>query len=345
MTYRYHLFFTLIILSGCHSAQHSEADKEIPVINTIAFGSCSHQDNPEQMWSEIESDNPDLFIFCGDNIYGDTHDMRLLKARYNQQKTSPEYQKFIEAVPVIGIWDDHDYGVNDGGKFFSKKDSSKLLMLDFLDVPANNPVWKHEGAYNVYTYGPENKKLKVILLDTRYFRDTLFADTLTSARYLTNENGDILGEKQWQWLEDELTGSDADIHILVSGIQVIAAEHDFEKWANFPKSRERLFKLLVQTQPENLLIISGDRHIAEVSKINLEGLPYPLYDLTSSGLTHTWNEVWPETNSHRVGEMVIKRNYGVVQIDWQEASPNISFQIKGHNDSTFLRLHLGLDKN
>ncbi|WP_245558386.1 alkaline phosphatase D family protein [Fulvivirga imtechensis] len=335
---------TIIIGSACHNIQRSEVESTAPIINTIAFGSCSHQDNPEQLWTEITKAQPDLLILGGDNIYGDTHDMTLMKARYDKQKSRPEYQNLLNTVPVIGIWDDHDYGMNDGGKHFSKKDSSKWLMLDFLDVPADNPVWRREGAYNAYSYGPKNKKIKVILLDTRYFRDTLSADTLTSARYLPNKDGDLLGEKQWQWLEYELTDSDADMHILVSGIQVIAAQHDFEKWSNFPQSRERLFKLLVKTHPANTLILSGDRHIAEISKIDLEGLPYPLYDLTSSGLTHTWSEVWPEENKYRVGEMVIKRNYGLVQINWQQSSPGIVFQVKGHNDSTFLEHHISFDK-
>lgn len=288
------------------------------------------------MWSDIAAQKPDLLILSGDNIYADTHDMKKMKEEYDLQKYSETYQSLIKNVPVIGIWDDHDYGVNDGGKNFSGKDESKALMLDFLDVPKSNEVWKHKGAYNSYTYGSGSRKIKVILLDGRYFRDTLMADTLTSARYLPNKTGDILGEAQWKWLENELATSDAAINILVSGIQIVAKEHDFEKWANFPTSRQRLLDMLVKLKPKGTFILSGDRHIAEISKMDLPGLPYPLYDLTSSGLTHTWEKEWPESNKYRVGQLVIKKNYGLLNINWSKEAPTVTFEAKGHNDSTFL---------
>lgn len=324
-------FFALTALCSCEAQQISGT------IDKIAFGSCSRENDKEQMWSEIAGEHADLFILCGDNVYGDTDDMSVLKEKYNTQKTNPDYQNLLNKTPIIGIWDDHDYGINDGGKYYFKKDESKSVMLDFFDVPKDNPVWRHTGAYNSYTYGSGDQKIKILLLDVRYFRDTLMADTVTSARYLVNEQGDILGDQQWLWLEKELTNSDAAIHILVSGIQVIAEEHGFEKWANFPVSRNRLFSLLEKTQPKRTFIISGDRHIAELSRMELNNLPYPLYDFTASGLTHTWAEPWQEENKHRVDDLIIKKNYGTIDINWNNKTPEITFKVKGHGDSTFLQ--------
>ena len=36
---------------------------------------------------------------------------------------------------IVGIWDDHDYGINDGNKHFEYKDEFKELFLDFLNEP------------------------------------------------------------------------------------------------------------------------------------------------------------------------------------------------------------------
>ncbi|MBK8556458.1 MAG: alkaline phosphatase D family protein [Lewinellaceae bacterium] len=166
-----------------------------------------------------------------------------------------------------------------------KKQSSRAL-LDFMDVPRSAPVRKQDGNYQVFTFGMGEQRIKVIVMDTRYFRDTLLPDPTKQRRYAPNMEGDMLGEAQWKWLEKELRNTQhTSLTILCSSVQVLADEHGYEKWGNFPNARRRLLSLIAKTQPKNLMIISGDRHMAEVSKMDLQGLPYPLYDFTSSGMT------------------------------------------------------------
>ncbi len=323
------LSMLLFAVSACQSAQVDSS------LTTIAFGSCSRQDNDDQLWEEVMANDPDLWIWMGDNIYGDTEDMELMQAKYEEQKSRAGYQALIKDVPVIGIWDDHDYGVNDGGKEYPLRKGSKALMLDFLDVPADDPVYSHDGAYQAYTYGERDRMIKVILLDTRYFRDTLTTDTTGQGRYIPGQ-GDVLGEAQWQWLEQQLTNSVARLHLIGSSIQVIAEEHGWEKWANLPAARQRLFDLIVSTKARGVFFISGDRHIAEISSMELAGLSYPLYDFTASGLTHTWSEARFEANKHRVGDMIYKKNFGIISFDWSNKDVEITFQVRGEADSLWL---------
>jgi len=131
-----------------------------------------------------------------------------------------------------------------------------------------------------------------------------------------------------------LRNSDASLFIVNSSIQALAEDHRFEKWVNFPKSRQRLLDVLTAAK-KNVLIISGDRHIAEFSKVNLPGAVNPLYDFTSSGLTHTWPEKWVEANRNRVGELVIQKNYGIIKIDWSKKDYKVTLQIRGKNDQIF----------
>ena len=305
-------------------------------IDKIAFGSCNNQDRKQDMWKYICKNKPDLWIWLGDNIYGDSEDMKVLRAKYQQQKSAPGYQLLQSICPVIGIWDDHDYGKNDGDKTYPKRASSKLLMLEFLDVPPDAEVRKREGAYQSYTLGKPGRQVKFILLDERYFRDELVKDTLTSQRYFANRTGDILGEVQWAWLEKELAESEAELNIIGSGIQIIPEQHDYEKWANFPVARKRFFDLLVKTQAKNTLILSGDRHIAEVSRIDLQGLGYTLYEVTSSGLTHTWSRKGEEPNRWRSGDLIIKKNFGILDIDWSASEPKVRVEIRGEDNKVYL---------
>lgn len=342
--YEFSLFFKTVIAftSFCLLASCTEnrKNKGVAPLNqesfTIGIGSCHKNDlKDSSIWNDIVKRNPDLWVWLGDIVYADTEDMSEMKKEYDLLKFDKSYQNLIQSTEVIGIWDDHDYGLNDGGKYFPKKKESKLQLLDFLDVDSSNAVFEHEGIYNTYVYGEGKKKIKIILLDTRYFRDSLERKSNKGNRYFVNETGDILGEDQWQWLEEELTKNEAAVHIIASGYQVLAWEPFFEKWSNFPTARNRLFELLKKTNPNKAILLSGDRHISEIAKMDLEGLDYPLYEFTCSGLTHTWSEEWPEENRYRVSELIIQKNFGLINIEWKNDLPSITFEIRGSNNQLF----------
>lgn len=331
----------LLLTTGCkETAPLSEPPTDVlaqvdtaQVLRRIAFGSCNRQDLPQPMWPFIQAQRPDLWIWGGDNIYGDSDDMDVLRRKYAQQQANPGYAAFRAAVPVIGIWDDHDYGVNDGGAAYPHKAASQQLMLDFLGVPADAPVRSREGAYDAYTFGPAGQRVKVLLLDARYFRDALERNPVGEQRYKVNATGDILGEAQWQWLERELADTSVNLYLLVCGIQMIAADHGFEKWANFPQARARLFSAIAAAQPQAALLLSGDRHIAELSKMEVKGLPYPLYDITSSGLTHSYTKVSDEPNRYRVeNKLTGQKNYALLDLDWSASPVRVHVQVRGLDD-------------
>lgn len=296
----------------------------------IAFGSCNRQDSPQPLWKPIAADHPDLWVWMGDNIYGDSRVMDTLRAKYARQNANLDYQVLKASTPVIGVWDDHDYGINDGGKNFVQKKESRDLMFDFVGIPAQAPERKREGGYTSHTFGKGDQQVKVILLDVRYFRDTLMRENRV---YQTNPNGQVLGEEQWKWLENELVKSKAKVNLLVSGSQFLPTEHAYEKWANFPKERERLLQLLASSGVQTPILLSGDRHIAEIMKLEDERFPMGLYEVTSSGMTHTWSGIAEEKNSLRVSELIAKLNYGLATIDWE--SKQVVMEIKGENGRVY----------
>ena len=318
-----------LALSGCHSTRPTRSAPAASV-TTIAFGSCSDQKRPQPLWDDIVAQKPDVWVWLGDNIYGDSENMDTLRAKYNRQKANPVYQQLRRQTPIIGVWDDHDYGVNDGGKEYPRRRESQQLMLDFMDVPAGSPLRTQEGAYSVHTYGPAGQRVKVILLDGRYFRDPLRKNGKDN---VPDPTGEMLGDTQWQWLERQLTGSDADVHVIGCGIQFLSDQHPYEKWANFPVARQRLLDLLARTKPKGTLLISGDRHIAEFAKTRLPGLNYDLFEITSSGLTHV-SKAHEEPNPYRVGEMVAKLNYGLITINWGAKPLSATLRINGDEGAT-----------
>ncbi|GGX23224.1 alkaline phosphatase D family protein [Aquimarina muelleri] len=298
----------------------------------IAFGSCNKQNSRQPFWKEILKNNPNVFIWGGDNIYSDTDDMDIMKNNYTIQNTNLDYQKLKKTIPILGTWDDHDYGLNDGGVEWRRKKESQQLFLDFLGVSAEDPKRAQEGVYSSKIFEVEKGSIKVIVLDTRYFRSSLKKSEIKGKRYEPhqNEEGTVLGEKQWKWLEKELESNYSDFVIIVSSIQFLSSEHGFETWGNFPSEVERLKNILVDKAVRNAIILSGDRHISEFSMTNVKGLTYPLLDFTSSGLTHSYSNYNGESNKYRIGNVIAVPSFGVLNFDLD--SYVVTMQIRGENN-------------
>ena len=309
-------------------------------LDRMAFGSCNRQDAPQPLWKPILADHPDLWIWMGDNIYGDSPVMDTLRAKYARQNANPDYQLLKASTPIIGVWDDHDYGINDGDKRFAQKKESRDLMFDFLGMPADALERRREGGYSAHTYGTGDQQVKVILLDGRYFRDTL---SRLDRQYQVNLTGQMLGDAQWKWLEQELNTSTARVNFIVSGVQFLPTEHVYEKWANFPKEREKLLDLIARSGAQTPILMSGDRHISEIMKLEDTRFPGGLIEITASGLTHTWSGIAEEKNSFRVSELIAKLNYGMASFDW--AKNQILLEIKGENGSVYAKQMIQLSKN
>jgi alkaline phosphatase D len=314
-------------------------------LSRISFGSCAKQNLPQPIWDAIVKTDPQLFLMIGDNIYGDTEDMKVLWEKYQLLGAQPGFQKLRKHCPVLATWDDHDYGANDAGVEYPKKRESQQLFLDFFDVAKDSPLRKQEGVQSSHTFGPIGERVQIILLDTRYFRSPLTRGYVPSERNegfrghykaTTDTSTTVLGEAQWKWLETELR-KPAEVRIIASSIQVLPDEHGSEKWGNFPHERTRLFHVIRDTKAKGVVLISGDRHLAEIMEIDSarSGNPYPIYEVTSSSLnapsgnmTKAGTRFANEINSYRIGLTYFDTNFGMITIDWSQPDPLIRMRVQ-----------------
>lgn len=300
-------------------------------VQRIAFGSCIDQNKPQPIWRPILASKPDLFIFGGDNVYASQQPWQLstLEKAYATQTAQADFAQLRQTIPHLAIWDDHDMGLNDGGAEFPHKQLAKQAFLDFWNLPANDPRRQREGLYHAYTFGKVGQRVQVILLDTRWFRSrpkvTDQRDAPGKERYVpdTDPQKTMLGDAQWAWLEAQLK-EPADLRFIVSGVQVIVDGHGWEGWNNFPLEQAKLSQVIRRTQAKGVIFLSGDRHIGAIYK-SAQADSYPLYELTSSGITHAWttaNEVGP----NRLGPLVTQNHFALIELDWQQQQILLGFQ-------------------
>lgn len=288
---------------------------------TIAFGSCHKVNDPNSdiILTSIANENPDAFIWLGDMVYGKDGDPDHLSKQFKILKSKSSYQNLLNNTVVYGTWDDHDYGLNNAGREYRFKDRSRVDLFTFLNIPDNSPAYKRSGAYQSYDL---SANIKLILLDNRYFKSE-YASKPYNAPYPPDYKGTLLGEQQWVWLENILKNSSANVHIIASGIQFLSPNHRFEKWLNYPNEFKRFVGLLQTYSVKNPIVISGDRHMSELSK---KDIGYTnLYDITSSGMTEALSKNLFESNPYRLGKAIGVNNYALLSIDWENKKLKLSF--------------------
>jgi len=308
----------------------------------IVFASCADQKEDQSIWTQLAAENPDLILYIGDNVYGDvrSNDPALpeLKTAYMRLAQSKPFASVRASAPMLTVWDDHDYGMNDMGADFQFREGAEALFNYVWDVPEEDPRRTRPGVYGSWMLGEEvGKRVQVIMLDTRYFRSPLMKTDEHGAkgkeRYVPDPDADktMLGEAQWAWLATELA-KPADLRLLVSSVQVIADGHGWEAWKMLPAEREKLYDVIDAVGADNLIILSGDRHAAALYERN-DVIDGRLFEATSSSLNlpgSRWREASGETyiepGPHRLDDMIYDANYGVVDIDWTEGAVTVSIR-------------------
>ena len=319
---------------------------ETDIVSKILIGSCLNEERGmSSAMQSIASDDADLFLMLGDNVYGDTNgrryinndaDLMELRESFADLAAREDFQAVRSTVPMMVAWDDHDYGANDAGRDFPFRDFAERIHEVFWGLDRND-VGQWPGTYYARSFGPEGQRVQVIMLDTRYFRSALTPTDEWGAkgkeRYLPAPEGsiqDMLGADQWTWLENQLQ-KPADIRIIASSIQVMPTVHGWEAWSTMPDERQRLFDLIQQTAATGVIFATGDRHTAFLYEES-DVLPYKAAELTSSSLNVSFRDTSDELDKRQVGAGFAPENYGAINIDW--ADRKVIMSIKDNTGAT-----------
>ena len=344
------------LVLACWLAPLGQAQRQEVALSKIAFGSCADQHKPCPIWDTIADAKPELMLLLGDTIYADLEDGKLKPATperivkgYEELAKVPGWKKLRAKTPILATWDDHDYGHNDAGGEWEHKVVAQKAFHDFFETPAESPRRTQKGIYYADTFGPAGKRVQVILLDGRYFRSLykradkpLPGTRIVPYIPIEDAGATMLGDEQWKWLEDQLK-KPAEVRLICSGIQLVNDDHPFEKWGNMPKERQKLLDLIKSTNANGVVILSGDRHLGEIS-LEPKAVGYPLFDITASGLNQgSANYRDPEANKYRVSSLPYGNHFGMIAIDWAD-DPVISLQLRHDSGEIAIQSKVKLSK-
>ena len=310
------LFIALIFLVSCEKNEPSVNIKPSHIYS-IGFGSCLTQEKPMPIFNAIKSENYDLFLMLGDNVYGDTDSNDLIELRDAYEKQRENFDRLNLNFPFEAIWDDHDYGKNDGGEEYIYKEEAEQIFLDFWNIPQDDIRRARPGLYFEKTQEIDGISIQMIFLDTRFFRDALLPTDEKGApgkeRYIphTDTSLTMLGEDQWTWLQEQLD-KEVDHKIIVTSIQFLAMGHGWEAWKTLPHERQRLIDLVDQSSSE-VLFISGDRHRGGLYQFSTQSGKV-ISEMTSSSLNLAFAND-EEDGPLRSGPTFVQENYGEILLD------------------------------
>jgi len=308
---------SLLVLALARLAGAAPAPPADAMLEKVAFGSCLKQEMPAPILRTVVAGDPDLMVLMGDNVYMDGTPAGLRDA-YATLGAHPDFRALADGTPLLAVWDDHDYGEDDAGSENPHKADAKRQFLEFFDEPAGSERRAHDGLYLARTMGPPGRRVQVILLDTCWFRSAVPASP-------DDPSATVLGDAQWAWLAATLR-EPADVRLLVSSIQVVPSEHRWEKWANFPRERARLLKTIAESGAGGVVLVSGDRHRGELSRLDDPDVGYPLWELTSSSMNLPI--AGSEPNRFRRGALVEVANVGWVELDWDAPEPRLVLALR-----------------
>lgn len=286
---------------------------------TLAFGSCARiaEDAVQPIWDAVLQARPDLFLWLGDNIYAETGDADTLDREYARQRAVPAFQPVGRSVPQLAIWDDNDYGPNDGDRTSPLREASLGAFRRWWANPGYG-LDEAPGVFFQQSFGA----LDLFCLDDRYWRDP-------------NDRPDgpgktLLGQAQRDWLLAGLKASRAVFKLVACGCGWSTAKGaEGDAWSAFLHERNTLFDAIRDAAIEGVVLLSGDTHVGELNVIpwSAQG-GYDFYDLVSSPLAQRTSRSWltrhPEQRVRPVH--FASANFGWIRIEYGD-DPRLQFSV------------------
>lgn len=269
----------------------------------IGLMSCMNDLMPakNQTWPQAEAADLDYLFFLGDNVYGDLpliHSPKFLWWRYVMSRQNIPYYRWKNLKPVLAIWDDHDFGLdNAGGNYRYKKHNLEIFKGFFAQLPEEGIL--EEGPGNSSFFQAFDHSFA--FLDNRFYRG------------LRNGHGDVgfLGTEQLDWLNEKVSEAGHPTWLLQGSPVFGRGEKGSSYQANAPAEMETYFKS-IRSWNVPVSFAAGDLHYSEISEVHKRFLGMAAHEVVSSCMhSKVKDRTYDNPNRHLAG--TLKENFVILE--------------------------------
>jgi membrane-associated phospholipid phosphatase len=210
----------------------------------VALSSCARVGSNGRVFDAIAAADPLVYLATGDIHYSNigVNSPDAFRAAYDRLLTEPGQAALYRQVPIAYVWDDHDYGPNDGDSTSPTRPAARQVYREVVPhagvAPGDAPI------NQAFTIG----RVRFVMTDGRSER--------------TDDS--MLGEAQRDWLVEELTTS-SRTHALVVWVNpvpwIVEAREGGDNWSGFPEERRLIANAIAEADIDNLVMVSGDAHM------------------------------------------------------------------------------------
>jgi prolyl oligopeptidase len=168
-----------------------------PASFQMAFASCGRTGSTRDVYDRIREHHPLFYMIMGDLHYQDIRTNRpaLFRAAYEAVLASPQQADLYRSVPIVYMWDDHDYGGNNANRKSSSHNAARGTYDEYVPHYPFVDSSRDEPIYQSFSVG----RVKFIITDLRSDRD--------DPKDKDDATKSMLGEKQKAWFKQELSAA------------------------------------------------------------------------------------------------------------------------------------------
>jgi len=242
---------------------------------------------PFRLLDFAADENPDLWFFAGDTIYGDqtagglgpATDLEGYRAKYAQNRADPSLQRLSSAAAVWTQWDDHevtnDYDGGDAEPGITPQQIADAYQAFFENQPIRDQAVPGD-ARRIYRSFPYGTLAEFFILDCRQYRSrdagrdgggadpygilTNQPEPDTIAR-LQDPSRTMLGAAQLAWLKAGLSASAARWKFVLSSVTFTSLlAEPYDRWDGYDAERLDLLRFIDGSGIDGVVILSADIH-------------------------------------------------------------------------------------
>jgi len=217
----------------------------------------NHPTTPAPAYAHVMAEAPAFVLQIGDFDHRDPSTLPRMRQMHREVRgpytaSGFDFARYLASkFPLFHIFDDHDYGINNGDKTFSGRALALQAFREYYPVPdLPNPS---AGIWYKFSYG----QAEFFMLDLRSQRDP-DGDPDNSEKSILD--GDLIPDGQKAWLKANLLASTARWKFLISSVSFNPTSKPRDSWGAFATEHAEMVDFIRQNHIQGVVTISGDLH-------------------------------------------------------------------------------------